>query len=185
MFKGLAAVLIGTIVVLTGLGVALGGVLGGTDLLNPETSHAKALQMQQEADLQAQRAAIELDIYKKDQDARLEFQNQQHSQSLAYQRDRQQMELALLQMREIMLTGVMSLVLILAGGGLTFCLVPIGRRVWSRTDSRAELHEWEALARRLDRDNKRLLQQWELCQRAIQERVVKGGNGHRKEQVVI
>jgi len=185
MFKGLAAVLIGTIVVLTGLGVALGGVLGGTDLLNPETSHAKALQMQQEADLLAQRAAVDLEIYKKEQDARLEFQNQQQSQTLAHQRDRQQIELALLQMRETALTGTMSLVLILAGGGLAFYLVSIGRRAWVRADSRVELHEWQATARRLDRDNKRLMQQWELYQRAIEESVVKGGNGHRKEQVMI
>jgi hypothetical protein len=184
MFKGLAAVLIGTIVVLTGLGVALGGVLGGTDLLNPETSHAKALQMQQEADLQAQRAAIDLDIYKREQDARLEFQNQQQSQELAYQKDRQQMELALLQMRETALTGAMSVVLILAGGGLAFYLVSIGRRAWVRADSRVELHEWQALARRLTRDNERLTRQWELYQRAIQESI-KGGDGHRKEPVVV
>jgi len=75
------------------------------------------------------------------------------------------MELALLQMRETVLTGVMSLALILAGGGLTFCLVSIGRRAWVRVDSRVELHEWQTTARRLARDNERLLRQWELYQR--------------------
>jgi hypothetical protein len=141
--------------------------------------------MQQEADLQAQRAAIDLDIYKREQDARLEFQNQQQSQTLAYQRDRQQMELALLQVRETALTGAMSLTLIVAGGGLAFCLASIVRRARIGVDRQVELHEWQATARRLTRDNERLQRRWELCQRGIEESMIKGGNGHRKEQAVV
>ena len=183
MFKGLAAVLVGTIVVLTGLGVALGGVLGGTDLVNPETNHVKALLMQQEAALQAERAAADLEIHKQEQAARLEFQEQQQSQELAYQKDRQQIALAVFQVRETVLTGVLSLVLALVGGGLTFYLVSIGRRAWSRTDSGARLQEWQALARRLARDNERLLRHFELGQQAT-ETIVRGGDGHRQEKVV-
>ena len=80
--------------------------------------------------------------------------------------------------------GVMSLALILVGGGLTFCLVSIGRRAWVRVDSQVELYEWQAMARRLTRDNKRLTRQWKLYQRVIEESL-KGGNGHRKEQVMV
>ena len=185
MLKGLAAALIGTILVLATLGVALGMDLGNADLLNPNTSRAKANQMQQEADLQTERGKVDLEIYKQEEANRLELQRQQQLQELAYQRDRQQVELTLLRTREMVVTGVLSVMLILTGGGLTFCLVAIGRRIWAKIDSPAQLQEWRAIARRLARDNERLLRQGKPSQPVIKESIASGGNGHRKERVVI
>lgn len=60
MLKGLGTALVGSIIVLTTLGVALGASLGETDIFNPTTSSAQAESMN--AQVQIDRAEAQLEI---------------------------------------------------------------------------------------------------------------------------
>ena len=63
MYKGLGTALIGTIVVLTMFGTALGAALSNTDLLNPTTRGADAMKTNVETQLAATRQAIDIGKY--------------------------------------------------------------------------------------------------------------------------
>lgn len=69
MYKGLGTALIGTIVVLTMFGTALGAALGNTDLLNPTTRGADARKTNVETQLDATRQAIDIEQYQAEQSA--------------------------------------------------------------------------------------------------------------------
>jgi hypothetical protein len=148
-------------------GSILGLALANADVMNPHTGRAQARQIEQETDIQVQRAAIDLEYYQRELEAEAqareeqrrqeaEFRRQQQEQELAYRRERQRMELILLQMREVVLTTVLGLAILAVGGGIAFCLVALGRERWMSPDGSAE-REWRMMARRLAQANERLM----------------------------
>ena len=61
MLKGLGTAMVGSITVLAMLGVALGGLLGETDLLNPNTSAAEARSTDAQTQAAAEQAQLEVE----------------------------------------------------------------------------------------------------------------------------
>ena len=97
MYNGLGTALIGTIVVLTILGTALGAALSNTDLLNPTTRGADARKTDVETQLVATRQAMDIGQYQAElsaeQEAReLELEHQAAMNEQAEQRGEAELE---------------------------------------------------------------------------------------------
>jgi hypothetical protein len=157
MFKGLGPVVIGTILVLTVLGALTGLALADVDLLNPYTSQAEADRTERETEIYFLRAAFDLKIHMREEIARVEHEIQLLAQELVHRDEEHRANLVLMEERETTLTYTLAGTLLMIGGGITFCLVALGRRLWT-TQQPIATDEWRAMAIRLARANGALLQ---------------------------
>lgn len=97
MYNGLGTALIGTIVVLTIFGIALGTALSNTDLLNPTTRGADARKADVETQLVATRQAMDIGQYQAELSAeqmarKLELEHQEAMNKQAEQRGEAELE---------------------------------------------------------------------------------------------
>ena len=97
MYNGLGTALIGTIIVLTMFGTALGAALSNTDLLNPATRGAEATKTNVETQLDATRQAIDIEQYQAEQSAqemarKIELEHQAAINEQAEQRSKAELE---------------------------------------------------------------------------------------------
>ncbi len=186
--------LVGLVVVMLVAGLVMGLAFTGTDLLNPRTSEARANEMNQATEYQAQMDAIDLEHHQWELEAQAaaqeeqlhqetEFQGQRQEQELAHQRKRDALRLTLLQIREGVLLGAGVLALLSVGGGLTFYLVSLGRRAQRLQRDPWQSPEWRENMRRLAQANERLLRHLESSRRSPDKEVAGGGNGRHREPV--
>jgi hypothetical protein len=127
------------------LAIGLGLALSNSDVLNPTTSAADAFKAKQDAEIQAQKATIELDKaafdlanYKAVGTARtkaeqeklgLEVQARQHEldQALAQQRAQAEQDLALARLTRYAMLAAGTLAILVVSVGLTTCLIQFSR----------------------------------------------------------
>ncbi len=130
--------LLGIVVVIALIGAISGLALSGTDLLNFNTSAAEAHIREMEAQLQADKTAIDLQYYKAIQAARtesekeelrleLEAQKRKLEQELAHQRARNELDLVLARLTRYVVLTVGALATLMVSVGLAIFLIQYGR----------------------------------------------------------
>jgi hypothetical protein len=97
MLRGLATAVIGTILLLATLGIALGALLGDTELFNPATGAAQAKDMEAQTQLDMNRAQLELERREEEiagQQAAAELELEKLQEEMAAQQEAAKLDLA-------------------------------------------------------------------------------------------
>ncbi len=174
---GALVLLILTILV---IGLVAGLALSNSDLLNPYRNQAEAERMRQEAATQAQREAIDLQTYQREQELHLQALEQQQADERAYWQARQETQLSLMRLAGTTIMATIDLALLILAIAVAFRIIAQARHVW--TQSSAEVQDLRARMRRLAQENERLTRRLNLLEREMA--LTDGGNGHRKESAV-
>ncbi|HLF29016.1 MAG TPA: hypothetical protein VJG32_22035 [Anaerolineae bacterium] len=156
LFSGL----VGVVVIVAILALVAGAALSGNDLLNPNTSDAKAQEKNQatqsrsekdEIDLEAYRTQkaveaekmnLDLENYKAIQVAHtqaeqdkfrleVEAQKQEFDQALVHQQEQAELDIAFARLARYILLGVGALAISVVSVGLTACLIRFSRSRWA------------------------------------------------------
>lgn len=131
------------------IGLVAGLALSNSDLVNPYRNQAEAERMRQEVAIQAQRKAIDLQTYQREQELRLQALEQQQADEQAYRQARQKTGLALLQIGGLVIIGAVGVAIVMIGGAAAFSTIRL-------RPARAGEEELRVLVRRLARENERL-----------------------------
>jgi len=97
MLRGLATAVIGTILLLATLGIALGALLGDTELFNPATGAAQAKDMEAQTQLDMDRAQLQLEQRQEEiaaQKATIELELEQRREEIAAQQEAAELDWA-------------------------------------------------------------------------------------------
>ncbi len=157
------------------IGVLLGLALADTDILNPHRSEAEAERIRQEAAIQAQREAIDLQAYQREQELRLQALEQQQADERAYRLAQQEVSLSLLRLAGM--AGMVAFtVLALAGACL---LIAWARRLWIQ--SSPEGHVLREQVYSLNRENERLIRRLSSLEKEMA--AIGEGNGRHTELI--
>ncbi len=171
---GALVLLILTILV---IGLVAGLALSDSDLVNPYRNQAEAERMRQEAAIQAQREAVDLQTYQREQELRLQALEQQQADERAYRQAWQETKLSFLRTAGTTVVIAIDLALLVLAIAVAFRIIAQARHVW--TQSSAEVQELRAQRRHLARENERLTRRLSLLEQEMT--LTEGGNGHRKE----
>ena len=114
------------VIVLLIFGAVTGLAFAGTDLFNPKTSAARANELNQATDSQAQMAAIARKAYEEQLRQEAEFRQRQHEQELAHQRELQALALKWFEIRQGVLLGATVVAVLIGGGGVGVYLGLVG-----------------------------------------------------------
>ncbi len=168
------------VVVMLVIGVFAGLAISDSDLVNPYRNQAEAERIRQEAAIQAQRDAIDLQTYQREQELRLQALEQQRADEQAYRQAWQEAKLHLLRMAGTTVMITIDLAALILGIAVAFRVIAPARRIWIQ--SSAEVQATRGQMRRLARENERLLRRLNLLEQEMA--LTEGGNGHRKESPI-
>ncbi len=168
------------VVLMVAIGLLAGLAFSDSDLVNPYRNRAEAERIRQEAAIQAQREVIDLQVYQREQELRLQALEQQQADERAYRQARQAVELFLLRVAGTTLVIIVGPALLILAIARAFRLIAQARHVWIQ--SSAEVRSMREQMRRLARENERLTRRLNMVQ---QEAVLtEGGDGHRKVSLI-
>lgn len=159
------------------ISLVAGLALSNSDLVNPYRNQAEAERMRQETAIQAQREAIDLQTYQREQELRLQAQEQQQADERAYRQAWQETKLSFLRTAGTTVVITVDLALLILAIAVASRIIAQARCVW--TQSSAEVQELRAQRRRLARENERLTRRLSLLEQEVA--LTEGGNGHHKE----
>lgn len=165
------------VIVMVAIGLLAGLALSDSDLINPYRNQAEAERIRQEAAIQAQREAIDLQTYQREQELRLLALEQQQADERAYRQSWQETKLALLRTAGTTVIITVNLALLILAIALAFRLIAQARHTWMQ--SSAEVQSMREQVRRLARENERLTRRLNLLEQEMA--LTEGGNGHHKE----
>lgn len=168
------------ILIILVIGLVAGLALSHSDLVNPYRNQAEAERMRQEAATQAQREAIDLQTYQREQELRLQALEQQQADEQAYRQAWQETKLSFLRTAGTTVVIAIDLALLILAIAAAVRIIAQARRVW--TQSSAEVQELRKQMRHLARENERLTRRLNLLEQEMA--LAEGGNGHRKESAV-
>jgi len=162
------------------IGLVAGLAISNSDLVNPYRNQAEAERIRQEAALQAQREAIDLQTYQREQELRLQALEQQQADERAYRQSQQEIRLFLLRMAGTTIVVTVDLALLILSIAAAFRIIAQARRVW--VQSSAEVQELRAQMRNLARENERLTRQLNALQQ--ETALTEGGNGRHEGRLI-
>jgi predicted Holliday junction resolvase-like endonuclease len=162
------------------IGLVAGLAISNSDLVNPYRNRAEAERIRQEAALQAQREAIDLQTYQREQELRLQALEQQQADERAYRQAWQETKLSFLRTAGTTVVITVDLTLLILAIALALRLIAQARHVWIQ--SSAQVQTMREQMRRLARENERLTRRLNLLEQEMA--LTEGGNGHRKESAV-
>lgn len=178
--QSVTGALVGLVLIALLVGLVTGATLAGADILNPYRSQAEAEQIRREAEIQAQRAAIDLQAYQQEQQLRLQALAQQQADEQAYRQELQKAKITILRIVSItaaITTGLAALILAIA---LAVRIIAQARRIWLQASAEAQAMREQMV--RLARENERLTRRLNLLEQEMA--TVGGGNGHRRGEPI-
>lgn len=168
------------IVVTFAIGLFAGLAFSDSEVINPSRNRAEAERIRQEAAIQAQREAIDLQTYQRKQELRLQALEQQQADERAYRQAWQETKLSFLHTAGTTVVITVGLALLILAIALALRFIAHARHVWIQ--SSAQVQAMREQMCRLARENERLTRRLNLLEREMA--LTEGGNGHRKESAV-
>lgn len=174
--NSITGALVSLVVVMVVIGLVAGLAFSDSDLLNPYRNWAEAERIRQEAAIQAQREAIDLQTYQREQELRLQALEQQQADERAYRQAWQETKLSLLRIAGTMVVITVGLAMLILAIALAFRIIAYARHVWIQSSAQVQATREQMC--RLARENERLTRRLNLLEQEIA--LTEGGNGHRK-----